>query len=416
MNNCGRIRKLRMMKTVYRTYKFRMYPNAGQRQVLARYFGSVRFIYNHYLAERKRQYEETGRSDGYARQAKDLVALKRTEGFDWLKEINSQTLQQALMHLETAYKNFFNHTADFPKFKSRKRGGSFTVPQFCYIENGYVHIPKFKEGLKVKDHRKVKGAVRSMTISITPTGKYYVSILTEEQYEPIARINQSVGLDMGLKSLVITSDGETYDNNRYTKKYEQKLAAAQKHLARKQKDSNGWEEQRMKVAKIHESLANSRKDWQHKVSADIVKRYDTICIEDLGVKQMEEKKKGVKKNRLSKSISDAGWSSLVAMIVYKAEMNDRTVVKVDRYYPSSKTCSVCGWKNDNLTLANRSWTCPECGTTHDRDKNAAVNILSEGLRVLNSKSSAGTVDYTGGGSVRPTSVGSRLRSQKPKSL
>ena len=404
------------MKTVYRTYKFRMYPNSEQRQVLARYFGSVRFIYNHYLAERKHQYEETGRSDGYAKQAKDLVALKRTEGFDWLKEISSQTLQQTLMHLDTAYRNFFNHTAEFPKFKSRKRGGSFTVPQFCYIENGYVHIPKFKEGLKVKEHRKVKGAVRSMTISITPTGKYYVSILTEEQYEPIARTNASVGLDMGLKSLVTTSEGETYDNNRYTKKYEQKLASAQKHLSRKQKDSNGWEEQRMKVASIHEHLANSRKDWQHKVSSGIVKRYDTICIEDLGVKQMEEKKKGGKKNRLSKSITDAGWSSLVAMIVYKAEMNDRAVVKVDRYYPSSKTCSVCGWKNEGLTLADRSWTCPECGTKHDRDKNAAVNILNEGLRVLNVRSSAGTVDYTGGGSVRPTSVGNRLRSQKPTNL
>ena len=322
------MRKLQMMKTVYRTYKFRMYPNAEQRQVLARYFGSVRFIYNHYLAERKRQYEESGRSDNYAKQAKDLVALKRTEGFDWLKEINSQTLQQTLMHLDTAYKNFFNHTADFPKFKSRKHGGSFTVPQFCYLENGYVHIPKFKEGLKVKEHRKVKGAVRSMTISITPTGKYYVSILTEEQYEPMQKTNALVGLDMGLKSLVTTSDGVTYDNNRYTKKYEQKLATAQKHLSRKQKDSNGWERQRMKVASILEHLANSRKDWQHKVSADIVKCYDTICIEDLGVKKMEEKKTTAgKKNRLSKSICDAGWSSLVAMIVYKAEMNDKTVVK-----------------------------------------------------------------------------------------
>lgn len=393
---------------VYRTYKFRMYPNVEQRQVLARYFGSVRFIYNHYLAERKRKYEESGRSDNYAKQAKDLVTLKRTEGFDWLKEINSQTLQQTLMHLDAAYRNFFNHTADFPKFKSRKRGGSFTVPQFCYIEYGYVHIPKFKDGLKVKEHRKVRGAVRSMTVSITPTGKYYVSILTEEQFEPIAKTNQSVGLDMGLKSLVTTSERETYDNNRYTKKYEQKLATSQKHLSRKQKDSNGWERQRLKVAKIHETLANSRRDWQHKVSADIVERYDTICIEDLGVKHMEEKKKGGKKNRLSKSISDAGWSSLVAMIVYKAEMNDKTVVKVDRYYPSSKTCSVCGWKNESLSLADRSWTCPECGTKHDRDVNAAVNILSEGLRVLSSKSSAGTVDYTGGGSVRPTSVGSHL--------
>ena len=402
------MRKLQVMKMVYRTYKFRMYPNAEQRQVLARYFGSVRFIYNHYLAERKRQYEESGRSDNYAKQAKDLVALKRTEGFDWLKEINSQTLQQTLMHLDAAYRNFFNHTADFPKFKSRKRGGSFTVPQFCYIEDGYVHIPKFKDGLKVKEHRKVRGAVRSMTVSITPTGKYYVSILTEEKFEPIAKTNQSVGLDMGLKSLVTTSEGETYDNNRYTKKYEQKLATAPMHLSRKQKDSNGWERQRLKVAKIHETLANSRRDWQHKVSADIVERYDTICIEDLGVKHMEEKKKGGKKNRLSKSISDAGWSSLVAMIVYKAEMNDKTVVKVDRYYPSSKTCCVCGWKNESLSLADRSWTCPECGTKHDRDVNAAVNILSEGLRVLSSKSSAGTVDYTGGGSVRPTSVGSHL--------
>ena len=405
------------MKTVYRTYKFRMYPNAEQRQVLARYFGSVRFIYNHYLAERKRQYEETGESDNYNAQAKELVALKRTEGFDWLKEINSQTLQQTLMHLDTAYRNFFNHTADFPKFKSRKRGGSFTVPQFCYLEDGYAHIPKFKEGLKVKEHRKVKGAVRSMTISITPTGKYYVSILTEEQFEPMQRTNASIGLDMGLKSLVTTSEGETYDNNRYTKKYEQKLAIAQKHLSRKQKDSNSWERQRMKVAAIHEHLANSRKDWQHKVSADIVGRYDTICIEDLGVKKMEAKKtKAVKKNHLSKSISDAGWSSLVAMIVYKAGMNDKTVVKVDRYYPSSKTCNVCGWKNNSLELSNRSWTCPECGTKHDRDVNAAVNILGEGLRVLNCKSSAGTVDYTGGGSVSPTSVGNRLRSQKPKSL
>ena len=406
------------MKMVYRAHRFRMYPNAEQRQTLARYFGSVRFIYNHYLAERKRQYEETGKSDGYSAQAKDLVALKRTEGYDWLKEINSQTLQQTLMHLDMAYKNFFTHKADFPKFKSRKRGGSFTVPQFCYLENGYVHIPKFKEGLKVKEHRKVKGAVRSMTISLTPTGKYYVSILTEEQYEPMPRTNASVGLDMGLKSLVITSEGDSYDNNRYTKRYEQKLATAQRHLSRKKKDSNSWERQRMKVAKIHEHLANSRRDWQHKVSADIVSKHDTICIEDLGVKQMEAKKgKGGKKNRLSKSISDAGWSSLVAMVVYKAEMNDRTVVKVGRYYPSSKTCSVCGWKNDELTLAERSWTCPECGTKHDRDVNAAVNIHSEGLRVLNGRSSAGTVDYTGGGSVRPTSVGGRLRSQKPtKSL
>ncbi|MBQ0127266.1 MAG: transposase [Bacteroidales bacterium] len=394
-----------------------MYPNAEQRQVLARYFGSVRFIYNHYLAERKRQYEENGKSDNYNAQAKELVILKRTEGFEWLKEINSQTLQQTLMHLDTAYKNFFNRTADFPKFKSRKRGGRFTVPQFCYIEDGYVHIPKFKDGLKVKEHRKVKGAVRSMTISVTPTGKYYVSILTEEQYEPMQRTNASVGLDMGLKSLVTTSEGETYDNNRYTKKYEQKLTMAQKHLSRKQKDSNGWEEQRMKVAKIHETLANSRRDWQHKVSADIVRRYDTICVEDLGVKQMEEKKtKAGKKNCLSKSISDAGWSSLIAMIVYKAEMNDKNVVKVDRYYPSSKTCSVCGWRNDVLTLADRSWTCPDCGTKHDRDVNAAVNILGEGLRVLSIKSSAGTVDYTGGGSVRPTSVGNRPRSQKPTNL
>ena len=159
----------------------------------------------------------------------------------------------------------------------------------------------------------------------------------------------------------------------------------------------------MKVASIHEHLANSRRDWQHKVSADIVK-------------QMEEKKKDGRKNRLSKSIIDAGWSSLVAMIVYKAEMNDKTVVKVGRYYPSSKTCSECGWKNDSLSLSDRSWTCPQCGTKHDRDVNAAVNILGEGLRVLSSKSSAGTVDYTGGGSVRPTSVGNRLRRQKPKSL
>ena len=378
------------MKEIYKSYKFRIYPNKEQQAILARYFGSVRFIYNHFLAERKKQYEETSRSDNYYAQAKILTELKRSEEFSWLSEINSQTLQHALRHLETAYVNFFRGKAKFPVFKSKKAKNSFSVPQNCTISDGRIYIPKFKEGIKVKEHRKVKGIIKSMTISLTPSGKYYVSILSKENYKTIDKTDKVVGIDLGLKDFVITSDGKKYKNHRYLKQYEKELATAQKHLSRKQHGSNSYEKQRRKVARIYEKISNCRTDRQHKVSLDLVRNYDIICLEDLNIKGM------VKNHRLAKAINDASWGQFVSMLSYKAELNNKQVVKIDRWYPSSKTCHHCGWVNEGLKLSDRQWICPHCGEAIDRDVNAAKNILSEGLRTI----SVGHTDYTDGDRVR----------------
>lgn len=378
------------MKETYRTYKFRLCPNKEQQNTLARYFGSVRFVYNYFLAERKRQYEKTQHSDDYYKQAKSLTLLKKQEEYSWLKEINSQTLQHALRHLDTAYVNFFRGTAKFPNFKSKKNKNSFSVPQNCTLNDGRIYIPKFKEGIKVKEHRKVKGIIKQMTISLTPTGKYYVSILTQEQYEMIPQTGKSVGIDLGLKDFVITSDCKKYKNHRYIKHYEKELAVAQKHLSRKQNGSNSYEKQRRKVAKIYEKISNCRLDNLHKVSLDLIRKYDKICLEDLNIKGM------VKNHRLAKAISDASWGQFVSMLTYKAELNDKQVIKIDRFYPSSKTCNHCGWINEGLKLSDRQWVCPHCGEVIDRDVNAAKNILAEGLR----KISVGRTDYTDGDRIR----------------
>ena len=375
--------------------------------MLAKYFGSVRFVYNHFLAERKRQYEENGKSDNYYAQARTLTKLKKQEEYKWLKEINSQTLQFALRNLETSYTNFFRGNAKFPRFKAKKSGGSFHIPQSCSIGNGKIYIPKFKDGIKIVEHRSFKGGeVRNMTISVTPSGKYYVSILTKVSYEPLQKTKAKVGIDLGLKDLVITSDGKKYSSNKFIKHYSKELAKAQKHLSKKKKGSNRWDRQRIKVARIQEKIHNCRFDKLHKISTDLVRHYDVICCEDLNVKGMQ------RNHKLAQAISDASWGEFLLMLTYKAVMNDKQVVKIDRYYQSSKTCHCCGWVKEDLQLKDREWTCPHCGNTLDRDVNAAMNILQEGLR----NTSAGTVDYTDGADVRPYQGQSAMKSEAHKSL
>ena len=375
--------------------------------MLAKYFGSVRFVYNHFLAERKQQYEKNGKSDNYYAQARTLTKLKKQEDYKWLKEINSQTLQFTLRSLETAYTNFFRGKAKFPRFKAKKNGGSFHIPQHCSIGNGKIYIPKFKDGVKIVEHRPFKGGeVRNMTISVTSSGKYYVSILTQISYEPLQKTNAKAGIDLGLKDLVITSDGKKYSSNKFIKRYSKELAKAQKHLSKKQKGSNSWYRQRIKVARIQEKIHNCRFDKLHKISTDLVRHYDVICCEDLNVKGMQ------RNHKLAKSISDASWGAFLLMLTYKADMNDKQVVKIGRYYPSSKTCHCCGWVKEDLQLKDREWTCPHCGKTLDRDINAAINILQEGLRNI----SAGTVDYTDGADVRPYQGQSAMKSEVRKSL
>ena len=393
------------MKVIYKTYKYRMYPNKEQEQILARYFGSVRFIYNYFLAQRKQQYSENGTSDNYYQQSKTLTNLKKQEEYSWLKEINSQTLQFTLRNLETAYTNFFRGKARFPRFKAKKNGCSFHIPQFCSIENGMVYIPKLKNGIKIVEHRPFKGVVRNMTISVTSSGKYYVSILSQVEYEPLEKTNLMVGIDLGLKDLVITSGGKKYSSNKFIKHYAKELAKTQKHLSKKQKGSNSWNRQRLKVAKIQEKIHNCRFDKLHKISADLIRNYDVICCEDLNVKGMQ------KNHKLSQSISDASWGAFLTMLTYKAEMNDKQVIKIGRYYPSSKTCHCCGYVKEDLTLRDREWICPVCGEVLDRDTNAAMNILSEGLKNI----SSGTGDYTDGVDIRPFQRQSTMKSEANKS-
>ena len=379
------------MKVINKTYKYRLYPNRKQAALLAQHFGCIRFVYNYFLAERKEQYKNTKKSDNYYAQAKKLTELKKNPAYLWLNEVNAQSLQHALRNLDTAYTNFFKKRAKFPKFHSKKHGCSFAVPQKFKVENNKLFIPKFREGIKLIEDRKLEGNLRNITVTITPSGKYYVSIMSMVEYKPLKKTNSRVGLDLGLKDLVITSDGIKYSSNKFIKQYSRCLSTAQKHLSRKKKGSSTWNRQHIKTAKIQEKISDCRKDKLRKISTNLIRKYDIIFCEDLNVK-------GMKRNHyLAKSINDASWNMLVNMLTYKADWNDKRIVKVDRFYPSSKTCHHCGYIKKDLSLADREWICPVCGNVLDRDLNAAKNILDEGIRIL---TSAGTVDYTGGEEVR----------------
>jgi putative transposase len=381
---------------MHKAFKFRLLPTEEQEVLLVKHFGCTRFIYNHFLAEKQKHYLENKTTLNFNQCAGNLVAKKKEDGFEWLKEVNSQVLISTLMNLETAYGNFFKKKSKFPRFKSKKNKNSFQIPQHVTLkEKNVVQVPKFKEGLKFIKHRELKGEIKSATISKNPTGKYYISILCVIE-KPIKhkKTGKVIGIDLGLKDFIITSEGQRYCNPKFTKKYEIKLSKKQRILSRKEKGSKGRDKARIAVAKVHEKITNSRNDMQHKVSSKLVRDYDLIAIEDLNVKGM------VKNHKLSKAISDVAWSSFVIKLKYKAEWNDKEVIIIDRFYPSSKTCSCCDHVKKILSLDERTWTCSECNTTHDRDVNASKNILRRALAIQ----SAGTVDNRNGAKVRPEVV------------
>ena len=378
-----------------KSYKYKLKPSDEQIVLLNKHFGSIRFVYNFFLNERKKEYETNKQSLNYSDNSKSLTELKKQEGYIWLNEINSQSLQSSLKHLDDSYNGFFKKRTKFPKFKSKHTKNSFKIPQFVKIENGKLKIPKFKEPIDLILSRSFNGAIKQCTISKTPTNEYFVSILVETEHIKYEKTGKSIGIDLGIKDFVITSDGYKYKNNRYTRTYEKKLKEHQQHLSRKTKGSNRYLKQKLKVATIYKKITNSRLNNLHKVSTQLIKKYDLIVMEDLNIKGM------IKNHKLSKQISDVSWSKFIELLTYKAQWNDKEIVKIDRFFPSSKTCNCCGYINQNLKLDMREWNCPSCNTKLDRDLNASINILKEGYKQI----SSGTDDYRRGDEIRPTSVG-----------
>lgn len=328
-----------------------MSPTYNHKILLNKHFGSVRWTYNYFLNQRKTEYLNNKKSLNYYGQAAELTQIKKVN--EWLMEINSQTLQYSLKCLDMAYQGFFNMRTQFPRFKSKKSKNTFTIPQFVSIDGNKLMIPKFRDdgGIEMIMERKVKGTIKHCSITKTPTGKYH----------------------------------------------ERTLKLNQQHLSRKTKGSARYEKQRLKVARIHEKITNSRMDLIHKTTLNLIREFDTIYLEDLNIKGM------MKNHKLSKSISDVCWSKFIDILEYKSLLNDKSVVHIDRFFPSSKTCSKCGWINNSLTLNDREWTCHNCNTILDRDLNASINILNEGYRINNI--SVGTTDYGCGDQIRPDSSG-----------
>ena len=341
-----------------------------------KHFGHCRFVYNRFLNERKEKYLNEKTSLNYYDNAKALTELKKDEEFVWLKEVNSQSLQASIRNLDIAYKNFFNKQNKFPRFKSKYDRQSFKVPQNVIVDDGKLIIPKFKEGIKLNPHRKMEGEPLFATISKSTTDKYYVSITCEVEHKPFEKANKSVGIDTGIKELAILSDGSTYENIKSLKTKLKKLKYEQRQLSKKVKGSQSRNKQKRKLALVHEQITNIRKDYLHKVSTTIIRENQTICVEDLAVKNI------MKNHCLAQAMSDVSLGAFYTMLEYKANWNDRQFVKIDRFFPSSKTCSSCGWIKQDLTLSIREWACDSCGEVHDRDVNAAKNILKQGINIL----------------------------------
>lgn len=367
----------------YRAYRYKLYPNEEQKVLIAKHLGSCRFIYNYALAKKVKAYQVDGTNLSRFDIQADLPNMKKFDEYCWLKEVNSLSLQASLANLDSAYTKFFHEHKGFPNFKSKKDSKqSFSIPQNTKVdfENGRIFIPKFKSGIKAILHRTFDGIVKTSTITRTSTGKYFISILVEVDepdvsMKPICE-NKAVGIDLGIKTFAVLSDGTEIPNPRHLKQSLDKVKKLQRSLLHKTKGSKNRDKARRKLALAHEQVTNRRNDFLHKVTSYLVNNYDTICLEDLNVKGM------IKNHHLAQSLSDIAIGTFNTLLEYKAKERGVNILRIGRFEPSSKMCT-CGYINHNLTLAIREWTCPECGSIHDRDLLAANNIKRFAFRKIN---------------------------------
>jgi putative transposase len=372
---------------VNKAYKFRIYPNKEQEILIAKTIGCSRFVFNHFLGMWNDTYKETGKGLTYNACSAQLPQLKIE--LEWLKEVDSTAIQSALKNLADAYKRFFKKQNDKPRFKSKKNNvQSYTTKHTngnIAIVDNKIKLPKLGF-VKFAKSREIDGRIMNATVRRNSSGKYFVSILTEVEIQPLEKADSAIGIDLGITDFAILSDGHKIDNNKFTSKMEKKLKREQRKLSKraliaKNKgihllDAKNYQKQKRKVARLHERVINQRDDFLNKLSTEIIKNHDIICIEDLNTKGM------LRNHKLAKSISDVSWSAFVSKLEYKATWYGKTIVKVSRWFPSSQICSDCGHHDGKKSLEIRDWTCSICHANHDRDINASKNILAEGLRTL----------------------------------
>jgi putative transposase len=382
---------------LHKAVKVRLYPSVEQQVLLSQHFGCARWWWNYALNKSIETYKETGKSLGQSALNTLLPQLKKAEETRWLSECYSQVLQATTLNLTTAYRNFFAGRARFPRYKSKHGKQSIQYPQNVKVLDEFVQLPGKVGKVKAKLHRNIEGTIKTVTVSLDPSGKYFASILNEIEGEnpAISTAGKVIGIDLGLTHFAITSDGNKvskYNNPRHLAKHEKNLKRKQQKLAKKQKGSKSRNQARKTVAKVYDRVTKSRQDFLHKLSRKLVNENQVVVVENLHVKGM------VRNHNLAKAISDVGWGTFTNFLAYKLEKKGGKLVEIDRWFPSSKLCSNCYYQIDKLPLDVREWTCPNCGTHHDRDGNAATNIRAEGIRMLQTD---GTAVSASGGEVRP---------------